>query len=124
MKLKDLINAFPSFQKLSSQDIGISTLHKLAVMLDKLDVHFRFFQNERNILVEKYCYVKDGKVLPKDLISSQEFDKECSELLNLDIDVSEINLPVIIPETENIKLSYSDLENLKEFIRIGGKNDD
>lgn len=124
MQIKDLINAFPAFQKLSSQDIGISTLHKLAVMFDKLDVHFRFFQNERNILVEKYCNVKGGKAYPKNLIAGQKFDKECSELLNLDIDVSEINLPVIIPETENIKLSYSDLENLKEFIRIGGKNDD
>ena len=124
MQIKDLINAFPSFQKLSSQDIGISTLHKLAVMFDKLDVHFRFFQNERNKLVEKYCSVKDGKIYPKNLIAGQEFDKECTELLNLDIDVKEINLPVIIPETENIKLSYSDLENLKEFIRIGGKNED
>ena len=123
MKLEKLINAFPAFQKLSSQDIGISTLHKLAVMFDKLDVHFRFFQNERNKLVEKYCNVRDGKVRPKNLTAGQEFDKECLELLNLDIDLSGIDLPVIIPESEEIKLSYADYENLKDFIVIGGKND-
>lgn len=123
MKLKDLINAFPAFQKLTAQEMSLSVLYKLTIMLDKLNVHFQFFQNRRNALIEKYCDVKDGKVFPKNLIAGQEFDKESKELLELDIDVSDINLPVIIPETENIKLTYSDLENLKEFIKIGAAND-
>lgn len=123
MKLKDLINAFPAFQKLTAQEMSLSVLYKLTIMLDKLNVHFQFFQNRRNTLIEKYCDIKDGKVFPKNLIAGQEFDKESNELLELDIDVSDINLPVIIPETENIKLTYSDLENLKEFIKIGAAND-
>lgn len=117
MQMKDLISARESFKKLSAQDLSIKTLYKLFGLLDTVNTQLQFYEAQRRKLVEKYCTVDGDNVtpIPETL---NEFEDKAQELSDLELDFGSIELPMKIPTSENIKLSYSDLYLMRKFIEF------
>lgn len=121
MQMKDLIFARESFKKLSAQDLSIKTLYKLFGLLDTVNTQLQFYEAQRRKLVERYCITDGDNVTP---ISEtlDEFEIKAQELSDLELDFGDIELPMKIPTSENIKLSYSDLYLMRKFIEFTGED--
>ena len=117
MKMQDLAIASIALQKLSCQDLSIKTLYKLTTLFDRLEPDFNFLQTQKFQLLNAYCEKKGAEYIPIPS-KAQEFDEKLTELMNIDLDIGNISLPVEIPFDENIKLSYKDLKELSKFIKI------
>ena len=117
MKMQDLAIASIALQKISCQDLSIKTLYKLTTLLDRLEPNFNFLQTQKFQLLSTYCEKKGDEyiAIPS---KAQEFDEKCTELMNIELDMGNISLPVEIPFDENMKLSYKDLKDLSKFIKI------
>ena len=117
MKMQDLAIASIALQKISCQDLSIKTLYKLTTLLDRLDPNFNFLQTQKFQLLSTYCEKKGDEyiAIPS---KAQEFDEKFTELMNIELDMGNIYLPVEIPFDENMKLSYKDLKDLSKFIKI------
>lgn len=118
MKIRQVVDALPSLQKLAGQDLSIKKLYKISKLLGNLDGEVAFYNEQRNKILSQHCDIVGNQYVPK----AENMDKlnaELNELLDTDIecDVKEVALG----DNENIKLSYNDLMALKGFIRIEGE---
>lgn len=116
MIMKTLVDALPSIRKIAGQDLHAKTLYRVSLLLDRFDRELKAYDETREKLIEKYCDRKDGKVIPKP-DRAAEFEREMRELLNMDVDMSSVQ-PVEIPTEEDVRISYTDLCLLGEFIKI------
>ncbi len=121
MIMKTLIDAVPSLKKLAGQELRMSTLHDVAKMIDKFESELRFYDEKRSAIIEKYCIEENGVIKPREN-EADNLESAMKELLELEIDINGINLPVVIPEEENLLLSYADLCALNDFIKIKWAN--
>lgn len=118
MKMRQVIDALPSLQKLAGQDLSIKKLYKISVLLGNLDREVAFYSAQRNKILSQYCDVVGNQFVPRKE-DEEKLAQEMNELLDTDIEC-EIN-EVVIGDNENIKLSYNDLIQLKGFVRIEGE---
>ena len=116
MIMKTLVDALPSIRKIAGQDLHAKTLYRVSLLLDRFDRELKAYDETREKLIEKYCDRKDGKVVPKP-DRTAEFEREMRELLNMDVDMNGVQ-PVEIPAEEDVRISYTDLCLLGEFIKI------
>lgn len=116
MKMKTLVDAIPALQKLAKQELTIKTLYRVSKLLSKLDDELAIYSKTRESLIQNYCVVENGTVIPKEE-SIDEFNEKFIELLEFEID-SLGELPIEIPLEEKITLSYNDLNLIKAFIVI------
>ena len=116
MNMKTLVDALPSIRKIAGQDLHAKTLYRVKRLLDRFDRELKAYDETREKLIEKYCDRKDGKVFPKP-DRAAEFEREMRELLNMDVDMNGVQ-PVEIPAEEDVRISYTDLCLLGEFIKI------
>ena len=116
MIMKTLVDALPSIRKIAGQDLHAKTLYRVKRLLDRFDRELKAYDETREKLIEKYCDRKDGKVAPKP-DRAAEFEREMRELLNMDVDMNGVQ-PVEIPAEEDVRISYTDLCLLREFIKI------
>ena len=117
MKIKDLINAYPILVKLMNQEMSLSTLYKLSGKLDDLDRTITFYETNRAKLLDKYFTTTDEGFKANDE-NTEACNKEFEELINIEVDNSE-DFPIVIPSTEDVKLSYMELKAIAEFVKIG-----
>ena len=117
MKIKQVVDALPSLQKLAGQDLSIKKLYKISRLLGNLENEIAFFNEQKSKLFIKYCDVVGNQYVPKKETEMQ-LAQEFNELLDTDIEY-EVK-EVVIGDNEDIKLSYNDLVVLKGFIRIEG----
>lgn len=116
MTIKNIVDALPAIRKIANQDLSMPTLYKVKMLMDKLDVQYRFYDEGRSKIITKYCDERDGKYVPRET-EKEELEKGMREILAVEIDAKEIK-PVTIPATENLKLSYADLSTLDGLIKI------
>lgn len=116
MKMKELVDALPSINKIANQELSSPTLYRVNKLLGKFDEELKFYDKRRMELIDKYCEKLDGKVTPKKE-TAEEFEAAMRELLGVEVDVGGVKM-VEIPEDENIRLSYADLCVLEGFITI------
>lgn len=114
MKMKQLIDALPSIQKVAAQDMSMRTLHDISKLMNSLENELNFYSKKRDDIIHQHCANKDGKIVPLDG-HSEELEAAMQELLSLDLDSFKA---VHIPSDENLKISYSDLQALSGFIEI------
>ena len=117
MKIKDLINAYPILVKLMNQEMSLSTLYKLSGKLDNLDKTITFYETNRAKLLDKY-FTKTDEGFTANAENTDRCNKEFAELIDIEVDNSDV-FPVVIPSTEDIKMSYMDLKAIAEFVKIG-----
>lgn len=122
MKMRTLVDAIPSIRKIANQDLHAKTLYRVSLLLDKFDRELKTYDEIKEKLIEKYCVRKDGKVIPKPEYADV-FEKEMLELLDMEIDTKDIKT-VEIPADEDIRISYTDLCLLGEFIKIKSAEDE
>lgn len=115
MKIKQVVNALPSLQKLAGQDLSIKKLYRVSKLLGNLEGEIAFYDKQRTKILEQYCDLVGNQYVPRKE-DEGKLNAEINELLDTDIEC-EIK-EVIIGDDEDVKLSYNDLMALKEFIRI------
>lgn len=123
MKMSDLIKAQDAFKKLAAQDLSLKTLYKIFKLLDEVEAQLKFYESQRMKLLGKYCRYESGTYAPIPECET-EFNEKVSELMNLELGMDEENLPIRMSETEEVKLSFSDLYALKKFIEIGDTDEE
>lgn len=117
MIIRELLDRVPVLQKLGKQEMSVKTLYGVSRMLDKLEEYLRFYENERREILRKYCETRDGKTVPRAGMEDKVSDR-FRELLEFEVDLDGLE-PVVIPADEGIRLSYNDLQLVREFVRIG-----
>lgn len=117
MKIKQVVDALPSLQKLAGQDLSIKKLYKISKLLGNLEKEIAFFNEQKTKLFVKYCDVVGNQYVPRKETEGQ-FAQEFNELLDTDIEC-EIK-EVTICDDEDVKLSYNDLMALEGLVRIEG----
>ena len=123
MKMSDLICAQEAFKKLCAQNLSLKTLYRLFGFLDKIEAQMKFYDVQRMRILDEYCRLENGRYEPI-AETEAEFNQRFNELMNLDVDLGDTELPIEISENEDIKLSYSDLTTLRKFIKLtGGENE-
>ena len=115
MKIKQVIDAMPSLQKLAGQDLSIKKLYKVSKLLGNLDNEVVFYYEQRNKIMSKYCDVVGDQYVPREE-NMDKLNAELGELLDTDIEC-EIK-EVAIDTDEDVKLSYRDVVALNGFVRI------
>ncbi|MGN0493524.1 MAG: hypothetical protein ACI4F7_07745 [Acutalibacteraceae bacterium] len=116
MKLGVILQARPALDKLAGCELSPKYLYRVSKMLSKVNKELKFIDENRNKLIQELGQEISGgewKVKDENLT---EFVKRLNEVLDVD---TEEDIPVIsIPTTENIKLSYKDLDLLSGFIEL------
>lgn len=116
MKLGTVVTAIPSLKKLAACELTPKTLYKVSKLLSKLDKETEFFNNGRNKLIQELGKeVKNGEweVVEE---NKEAFFEKVNELLDIDID-EEIT-PIVLPTSEDFRLSYNDLCLLKSIVEL------
>ena len=116
MTMKTLVDASPVLRRISTQELSLRTLYRLGMLFDKLDYNLKFYDEQRAEIMRECCTESEGRFAPRPG-KEAELERRFRELLELEADIREIE-PVVIPADENIRLSYNDLQFVKEFIRI------
>lgn len=117
MKIKQVVDALPSLQKLAQQDLSLKQLYKVSKLLGNLDNEIAFYNKQKNKIAAQYCDLVGSYYVPKKGYEAQ-LDIEMNELLEMEIecDIKEISIDC----DEDVKLSYNDIVALKGFVRIEG----
>lgn len=121
MTIQNLVDAVPVLRKIAAQEMSVRTLYKLSRMLNKLEEYLRFYETERQEILRKYCEKQDGKTVPRAGMEDK-INERFRELLEFEVDLDGLE-PVMIPAEEEIRLSYNDLQAVREFVRIGEQED-
>ena len=117
MKLGTIVTAVPALQKISAADLTPKTLYKTSKLLSKCEKELDFFNKSKNALIMQYGHkIDDTDEYRVDDENKAVFVEKLNEIL--DIDVEGEFVPVVIPQSENIKLSYDDLRLLDGLITI------
>ena len=124
MKLKTLAGAYPALTKLASQDMPTSVLYRFSKVLEALEPDIRFFMNQRGKLFEKYGSVEDGQYVVSEE-NAQKFADELDELedIEAEIDCDKLGLPLVIPISTDVKISYVDLCFLEGILKLEEKEE-
>lgn len=115
MKIRQVVDALPSLQKLAGQDISIKKLYKISKLLGNLEGEIAFYNEQRSKILSKYCDVVGNQYKPRQE-DMAKLNEELGELLDTEIEY-EVK-EVVLSTEEDVKLSYNDLVQLKGFVRI------
>lgn len=116
MKIKNIVEAIQSLQKIASSNVSLQTLYSVNKLMKKVEEELEFFEKERINILEKYGKRVDNDRYKIEENSKAAYDNAMTELLDVEVksNIEEITLPV----SENIQLSYNDLKALEGFVKI------
>lgn len=119
MKMQNALKARESLKKLSELDLSISVAYKIYKLCTRLDHYYTFYESKRREIIGKYCTLAEDEYKVKEECTD-DFERSFDELMNIELEIDGVELPVALPAYENIKLSCSDLVSLDGFVEIGG----
>jgi hypothetical protein len=61
MKMKQLVDAAPSMQKIAGQDLHTGTLYRISRLLGKAEPHLKFYDERRAAILEECGVWENGK---------------------------------------------------------------
>ena len=117
MKMQNLVDASPVLRRISMQELSLRTLYRLGMLFDKLEYNLKFYDSQRAEIMRDCCTEKDGRFVSRSG-KEEELERRFRELLEFETDIGEID-PVVIPADEPLRLSYYDLQLVRNFVRIG-----
>lgn len=93
---------------------SLKTLYRLFGFLDKIEAQMKFYDVQRMRILGEYCRLENGdmNLLRKRKLSST---KEFNELMNLDVDLGDTELPIEISEKRGYKTILQRLNHVKEI---------
>lgn len=117
MKMQTLVDASPVLRRISAQELSLRTLYRVGLLFDKLEYNLKFYDSQRAEIMQDCCTEKDGRFVPRPG-KEEELERRFRELLEFEVDIGEID-PVVIPADEPLRMSYHDLQLVRNFVRIG-----
>lgn len=117
MKMQTLVDASPVLRRISTQELSLRTLYRVGLLFDKLEYNLKFYDSQRAEIMRDCCTEKDSRFVPRSG-KEEELERRFRELLEFEVDIGEID-PVVIPADEPLRLSYHDLQLVRNFVRIG-----
>ena len=114
-KLRNLVKAKASFDKIIKQDIDITVAFDFQKKWRPILVEFKTYEDGQKKLFEKLGK-NDGMKMTIDPDKMPEFNKEIEKLLAHEVDVSFEKLSVKVLKEQALKLSVKDLMDLEEFL--------
>ena len=118
MKLGDIVSALPALQKLAAADFSLNVLYRVNRLINTLEKQLEFYNEQRNAALTRYgTEVEPGQwtVVPE---NREAYDARMTELL--DVEIEGIGAPVRVPVSENLRLSYNDLNALSGLVELEG----
>lgn len=100
MKLYEIVNAGAALRKLFVQDLSLRTAYRLSLLVDKLNPHLSYFDNNR----ERIAKLADDR------------DEQLDALMQEDAELAVDKVRVSISEAA--KLSVADIQALKNFVEF------
>ena len=119
MTMKTLVDASPVLRRISVQELSLRTLYRVGLLFDKLEYNLKFYDSQRAEILRECCDEAEGRFVPRPG-KEAEAERRFRELLDFEVDIGDIE-PVVIPADEPLRLSYNDLQAVREFVRIGEK---
>ena len=116
MKLREIIDATPLLFKISSADISLKISYQVMKFMAPIQKELEFFESERVKIRDKHGSFEDGIYKYHDGENEAAAEKAFNELLDFESQLKIV--PLVIPITENIKISANDLLALAPFISI------
>lgn len=116
MKIKQIVDALPSLQKLAGCELTLQKLYNIQKLMGRLNEELAFYDEQRSKILGKYCDIQGNQYIPR-AENMGKLNEEMEELLDTEIE-GEIN-EVVLGIDEDVKLSYNDLMALTGFVRIG-----
>lgn len=117
MTVKTLVDASPVLRRISVQELSLRTLYRVGLLFDKLEYNLKFYDSQREEILRECCTEADGRFVPRPG-KEAEAERRFRELLEFEVDIGDFR-PVVIPADEPLRLSYNDLQKVREFVRIG-----
>lgn len=117
MVLKKLAEAYGPLVKIAEQDMTINNLYRLSKILDGIEADIRFYFRKRDEAINEHCEETEEGFVAR----SGEGEILAAKLRGLgevDVDVDDLHLPLVIPTTEAVRMSYNDLKALEGIIEI------
>ena len=117
MKIFQIINAIPAFNKLGNSDMPLPDAYKLQKLITALQPDIDFFNERNSKIIQKHDgIIKDNGTVEypeeKRATAQTEFD----ELLNFDTQTE--TTVITMPINENIKISANDIRALIPFVEF------
>lgn len=100
MKLYEIVNAGASLRKLFVQDLSLKTSYRLSLLVDKLNPHLSYFDNNR----ERIAKLADDR--------DEQLDTLMQEEVELTVDKVRVSVD------EAARLSVADIQALKDFVEF------
>ncbi len=119
MTMQTLVDASPVLRRISVQELSLRTLYRVGMLFDKLEYNLKFYDSQRAEIMRECCTETEGRFVPRPG-KEAEVERRFRELLEFEVDIGEVET-VVIPADEPIRLSYHDLQLIRDFVRIGGK---
>ena len=111
------MDASPVLRRISVQELSLRTLYRVGLLFDKLEYNLKFYDSQRAEILRECCDEAEGRFVPRPG-KEAEAERRFRELLEFEVDIGSIE-PVVIPADEPLRLSYNDLQAVREFVRIG-----
>ncbi len=114
MKMVNLRNIQSSIPKLINIDLPIKIAYQLNLLMDDIEKHINHLQDFRTTFLNKYGERINDQEIKIKTDKMREFDIGMAELLEEEIDVQPIQLPLSLLFDTNIKFTVLEIESLKK----------
>ena len=114
-KLRNLVKAKASFDKIIKQDIDITVAFDFQKKWRGILVEFKTYEDRQKQLFETLGK-NDGMKMTIDPENMPKFNSEIEKLLEHEIDVKFEKISVKVLKEQALKLSVQDLMDLEEFL--------
>lgn len=119
IKYKDIVPSIQTLNKLNNEKLPIKIAYNVCKCIRGIETELEFYNKAKRELINEVCkksedgtpIIKDGNY---DILDVERWNKEMDELLNIEIDTSNI-ISLNINDLENIEITASEISTI-EFL--------
>ena len=114
--MRTIVLAIPALSKLSAGDLSLRLAYRLKRSIDAIQKEADFFSQQRQKILDKYGTPDGNGDYTFEDGQEEKVIAELDELLDMEIT---LDIPImIIPITEELRLSVNDMEAMSPFVEF------
>lgn len=114
--MRAIVQAIPALSKLSAGDLSLRLAYQLKHSIDAIQKETDFFSQQRRKILEKYGTPDGNGEYAFGDGQEEKAIAELDELLEMEV---ALDIPVmVIPTTEELRLSVNDMETIAPFVEF------
>lgn len=114
--MKSIVLAIPALSKLAAGDLSLRLAYRLKRSIDAIQKEADFFSQQRQKIFDKYGTPNESGEYTFEDGQEEKVITELGELLDMEI---VLDIPVmVIPITEDLRLSVNDMETMAPFVEF------